>query len=220
MTVVQKREGEVHRFLRQTFTLEGRAEKRLELELKTYQTALIRFNEALAPFEDKMRSLGDDRSMMILPIRREAHTKAHPTFPSGQISYLDLKVVRKESTFVFTATTDVDDWIRMLANKKNPDDGPTYRQRHARRIRRDVLVMDGNGTITAAQSGHGYTSVSHELERNMRIKFPRRFRNVKHIVDCVEMKPIPTIPEQTVALGRVTQLLQKASGLDKKKSKV
>lgn len=220
MTVLQKRGGEVYRFLRQTFTLEGREEKRRELELKTYQTALTRFNEALAPFEDKMRSLNDGRSMIILPVQREAHTKTHPTFPSGQISYLDLKVVRRESAFVFTATTDVDDWIRMLAKKKNPNDGPTYRQRHARRIRRDVFIMDENGSIVEAQSGHGYTSVSRELERNMRIKFPRRFRNIKHIVDLVEMKPIPTIPEQTVALGRVTQLLQRASGLNNKKSEV
>jgi hypothetical protein len=109
----------------------------------------------------------------------------------------------------------------MLANRKNPDEGPTYRERHARRMQKDALIMDsGTGTISQTYSGHGYTSVSYEHERSIRKKFPHKFKNVKRIVDTVGIKPIKTIPEQTAALDRVTQLLQKASELHKKRSRV
>ncbi|MFZ2206939.1 MAG: hypothetical protein WA061_06410 [Microgenomates group bacterium] len=210
--------GEIQRIFRQTFTKEGRLEKQHEAEMKTYQAALSQFNQALAPFENRMRALHSERGLALMPNRKESFTAGEAPYTNGKTIYSDLRIAHTNGAYVFTATRDVDDWIKLSSGKREHDGRPrTYTNRY-RRVRRDVLTMDENtGEIISAQSGQNFSKISRFTEIFLRIKYPSKFQNAKGCVDSLQLKPMETISEQTAAVKRVTELLQKASAQKKKK---
>jgi len=218
MTIIHIGVPEVQRFFRQTFTKEGRLEKQQETEMKTYQTALSQFNQALAPFENRMRTIHSEHGLSLIPNRKETYTGGKAPYTSGKITYSDLRITHRSGSFIFTATTDTDDWMKLSSSKRKPDGEPKIYTHHHRRVRRDVLTMnESTGEIETAQSGQNFTHLSRFSESFLRISYPLRFKNAKGCVDSLRISPVTTIPEQTASVQRVTELLQKAAAQNKKK---
>lgn len=218
MVTIKGGVGEIQRFFRQTLTKEGREEKKREGEMRTYQVALAQFNQALAPFEERMRALHNERGVSLIPNRKESYTFGTAPYTSGKITYSDLRVVHTDGTYLITATTDIDDWMKLASSKRTTTGGPRIYTNHNRRVRRDILAMDeSTGEITTAESGQNLSKLSRFAETYLRIKYPSKFQNAKGCVDSIQLKPVATIPEQTAAVKRVTELLQKASKKRKKR---